>query len=44
MLKTGIAWREARNHFEAQSAKDGLVPRIGVAIGDYVLGYGRTTR
>ena len=26
---TGIAWREARNHFEAQSAKDGLVQASG---------------
>jgi fumarate hydratase class II len=27
--QTGIAWREARNHFEAQSAKDGLVQASG---------------
>ncbi len=27
--QTGIAWREARNHFEAQSAKDGLVQVSG---------------
>lgn len=27
--KTGIAWREARNHFEAQAAKDGLVQASG---------------
>ena len=26
---TGIAWHEARNHFEAQSAKDGLVQASG---------------
>jgi fumarate hydratase class II len=27
--QTGIAWHEARNHFEAQSAKDGLVQASG---------------
>jgi fumarate hydratase class II len=27
--QTGIAWREARNHFEAQAAKDGLVQASG---------------
>ena len=27
--KTGIAWREARNHFEAQAAKDALVQTSG---------------
>jgi fumarate hydratase class II len=27
--QTGIAWREARDHFEAQSAKDGLVQASG---------------
>ncbi len=27
--QTGIAWREAHNHFEAQSAKDGLVQASG---------------
>ncbi len=27
--ETGIAWREAANHFEAQSAKDGLVQASG---------------
>jgi len=27
--QTGIAWREARNHFEAQSAKDALVQASG---------------
>jgi fumarate hydratase class II len=27
--QTGIAWREARNHFEAQSAKDALVQVSG---------------
>ena len=27
--QTGINWREARNHFEAQSAKDGLVQASG---------------
>lgn len=27
--QTGIAWREARNHFEAQSAKDGMVQASG---------------
>jgi fumarate hydratase class II len=27
--ETGIAWREAANHFEAQSAKDGLVQTSG---------------
>lgn len=27
--RTGIAWREARNHFEAQAAKDGLVQASG---------------
>jgi fumarate hydratase class II len=27
--QTGIAWREARNHFEAQGAKDGLVQASG---------------
>jgi fumarate hydratase class II len=27
--ETGIAWREAANHFEAQSAKDGLVHASG---------------
>ncbi len=26
---TGIAWREARDHFEAQSAKDGLIQASG---------------
>jgi fumarate hydratase class II len=28
-VKTGIAWREARNHFEAQAAKDALVQTSG---------------
>jgi fumarate hydratase class II len=27
--KTGIAWKEARNHFEAQAAKDALVQASG---------------
>jgi fumarate hydratase class II len=27
--QTGIAWREARNHFEAQAAKDGLIQASG---------------
>ena len=27
---TGIAWREARDHFEAQSAKDGLIHASGL--------------
>jgi fumarate hydratase class II len=27
--QTGIGWREARNHFEAQAAKDGLVQASG---------------
>ncbi len=27
--QTGIAWREARDHFEAQAAKDGLVQASG---------------
>jgi fumarate hydratase class II len=27
--QTGIAWREARDHFEAQGAKDGLVQASG---------------
>lgn len=27
--QTGIAWREARNHFEAQAAKDGMVQASG---------------
>ncbi len=27
--QTGIAWREARNHFEAQSAKDSMVQASG---------------
>ncbi len=27
--QTGILWREARNHFEAQAAKDGLVQASG---------------
>ncbi len=28
-LKTGITWREAKNHFEAQATKDGLVEGSG---------------
>ena len=28
-VKTGITWREARNHFEAQASKDGLVQASG---------------